>query len=884
MQCKLQPASSTNASVTASEATEETEAMEMGKSTSTKVELFEISEPETSVEASSHADAAAADDFAAIDGAAPSLKNHSIVVPIESSIDSSSAAAAPAAAATVGKVSSTSTVTSAQTAATMSGPTAVRDIYLPTEYYSDYKQALKILSPETRNNQFMPIYNQFRRQYVKSCKQYRLHAMARVISHLRAGEATAEEMTAAEAATVRGPVSTIETEDSSRTNDKLVASVGAENRDSAVPHNGKNLVPMGFGCDESTNSAGGEPTIPPNHHSAVSHKTSKESPIPFRILLVDSDILNEESEETTTEQYHVKGQQLLDDDDQQYHLLQAFAFLVWVERGCKERIPQHSPRRKPILKTTSQTLELSKKNRKCGTEDASQNRQDYKPEQVLTTSAPRTGGHDNSSCIGQQKEKKGPENTERTSTSSSAAPSVPLALPDDTTSSNPDVSQVVKRTRLGRRIRPPAKHRDSNDGGKVIGRSKRDAALVTKKRPKSHTKRSVDDPAKTKTAQSAQGKDPNPSHEAAHEHLVDNGRSSISKRTANTGKKKAVSKSTTVSKNSQSQNLHVHDDASCKKYKNKGKLKKRGRQQSQEIDDNATHGVSQNGHDIHHRGYKRTKTALCPHNLVMVENIAAADDDDDGLNVSLDPVWQPYQSPPFGQGRKSVNVNLSHTSDGSSSLEHHKQQPLPKAMDGQKEARLQEAWTQFYNVFGHGNVPPGWIGNVELAEYVSWQRHLFRERQLHYSENYSSSTSVSEGTPDCNNPTAESNKAVIQNDKESESAQSSTVVQNPSSSGVTTNETLGSTFGEHWQEQALMSSWQGLTHTRRRNHHPVHQTIVFMSRSTNFEDDNDVFLTSNISTVQQNRGNDQSEDARRIPMMPSCEDQQDEDDDDSIVV
>jgi hypothetical protein len=53
----------------------------------------------------------------------------------------------------------------------------------------------------------------------------------------------------------------------------------------------------------------------------------------------------------------------------------------------------------------------------------------------------------------------------------------------------------------------------------------------------------------------------------------------------------------------------------------------------------------------------------------------------------------------------------------------------------------------FFNVFGHRRVPPGWIGNRELADYVSWQRHLTRERALRYHN--SDELVVSENEEDC---------------------------------------------------------------------------------------------------------------------------------------
>jgi hypothetical protein len=53
----------------------------------------------------------------------------------------------------------------------------------------------------------------------------------------------------------------------------------------------------------------------------------------------------------------------------------------------------------------------------------------------------------------------------------------------------------------------------------------------------------------------------------------------------------------------------------------------------------------------------------------------------------------------------------------------------------------------FFQVFGHRRVPPGWIGNRELADYVSWQRHLARERALRYHN--SDELVVSENEEDC---------------------------------------------------------------------------------------------------------------------------------------
>jgi hypothetical protein len=39
---------------------------------------------------------------------------------------------------------------------------------------------------------------------------------------------------------------------------------------------------------------------------------------------------------------------------------------------------------------------------------------------------------------------------------------------------------------------------------------------------------------------------------------------------------------------------------------------------------------------------------------------------------------------------------------------------------------------RFQRTFGHLDVPPGWVGSLDLAAYMSLQRHLARERDLRY--------------------------------------------------------------------------------------------------------------------------------------------------------
>ena len=59
----------------------------------------------------------------------------------------------------------------------------------------------------------------------------------------------------------------------------------------------------------------------------------------------------------------------------------------------------------------------------------------------------------------------------------------------------------------------------------------------------------------------------------------------------------------------------------------------------------------------------------------------------------------------------------------------------------------QEAMDLYQKTFGNLQVPPGWIGDVELAEYMSWQRHLQRERDYGYYKGGSSSPSSNNAPP-----------------------------------------------------------------------------------------------------------------------------------------
>jgi hypothetical protein len=71
---------------------------------------------------------------------------------------------------------------------------------------------------------------------------------------------------------------------------------------------------------------------------------------------------------------------------------------------------------------------------------------------------------------------------------------------------------------------------------------------------------------------------------------------------------------------------------------------------------------------------------------------------------------------------RMTSTPLAKSSDGRHGSESHREESSYK-----NETAMSKAMIHYVSVFGHAQIPPGWIGNVPLAHWASLQRQVMRE-------------------------------------------------------------------------------------------------------------------------------------------------------------
>ena len=119
------------------------------------------------------------------------------------------------------------------------------------------------------------------------------------------------------------------------------------------------------------------------------------------------------------------------------------------------------------------------------------------------------------------------------------------------------------------------------------------------------------------------------------------------------------------------------------------------------------------------------------------------EDDDDGANSDNNSIGSGSKNKKRRRKRRNpddASTSSSSSEDSETNNPSNSNNTQWRAYEAQRIVPTQKAaLKRFQRTFGHSNVAPGWIGNPSLAQYVSWLRHVKRERELDYNDDIAGS-------------------------------------------------------------------------------------------------------------------------------------------------